>query len=212
MRARASFAGIVGALLLVVVGPAVAKVGIVEARIDGPGLGGAGLRILPPGTEELWESGLDWAGGLDDAKIDSIAELGLMASELGSKYVVTYRLDAGTEAAEIVRQELYPYAKGGPVTHTPPGQVIAEGRPWEGAVTAGWHRSSPGSFQFLLDQGLPASDPVIVTDRETAPVPVPALAPAFWGWIPAALAGLAAVSVAATRLRRRSEPVEGDVS
>ena len=155
MRARALFAAAVGALLLVVASPAVAKVGIAEAHISGPGLGEAGLHITPPATEGMWDAGLDWAGGLDNRRGDSIAALGLTADELGPRYVITYRLDAGTKAAEIVRQELYPYAKDGPITYTPAGQRIAEGLPWEGAISTGWYQSSLKFFHYLMNQGLP---------------------------------------------------------
>jgi hypothetical protein len=61
MRARALFAGTVGALLLAIATPAAAKAMIAEAHIGGPGLGGGGLRISAPATEGMWESGIDVA-------------------------------------------------------------------------------------------------------------------------------------------------------
>lgn len=205
MRARALFAGTVGVLFLAVATPAAAKAMIAEAHISGPGLGGGGLRINAPATEGMWESGIDVAGGLDDARAGSIAELRLSAVELGPRYVVSYRFDVGpSRPAEIVRQELYPYAKGGPVTYTPPGQRLAEGQPWGGAITAGWYQSSLGFFQYLVDQGLPETNPVAAAaDRESAPDTVPAARSTPWGWIAVALAGLVALSLAAPRLRRR---------
>ena len=202
MRARSLFAGTVGALLLTVATPAAAKAMIAEAHISGPGLGGGGLRISAPATEGMWDSGIDVAGGLDDTRPDSVVELGLTAAEFGPRYVVTYRLNAGSTAAEIVRQELYPYAKGGPVTYTPPGQRMAEGLPWGGAISAGWYQSSLEFFHYLVDQGLPETNPVVAADRESAPGTVPAAGPTLWGWIALALAGLVALSVAAPRLRR----------
>jgi hypothetical protein len=143
------------------------------------------------------------AGGLDDTRADSVLELGLTAAELGPKYVVTYRFDAGSTAAEIVRQELYPYANGRPVTYTPPGQRIAEGLPWGGGISAGWYQSSLEFFHYLVDQGLPETKPVVAADRESVSETVPAAGPALWVWIALALAGLVALSVAAPRLRRR---------
>jgi hypothetical protein len=203
MRARALFAGTVGALLLAVTTPAAAKAMIAEAHISGPGLGGGGLRISAAATEGMWESGIDVAGGLDDTRPDSVVELGLTAAELGPRYVVTYRFDAGSTAAEIVRQELYPYAKGGPITYTPPGQRMAKGLPWGGAISAGWYQSSLEFFHYLVDQGLPETNPVVAADRESAPDTVPAAGPTLWGWIALALAGLVALSVAVPRVRRR---------
>jgi hypothetical protein len=203
VRARVLFAGAVGVLFLAVATPAAAKAMIAQAHISGPGLGGGGLRISAPATERMWESGIDVAGGLDDARAGSVAELGLTAVELGSRYVVSYRFDVGpSRPAEIVRQELYPYAKGGPVTSTPPGQRLTG----EGGmtITAGWYHSSLGFFQYLADQGLPETQPVAAAaDRESAPDTVPAARSTPWGWIALALAGLVALSLAAPRLRRR---------
>jgi hypothetical protein len=205
MRARALFAGTVGVLFLAVATPAAAKAMIAEAHISGPGLGGGGLRISAPATEGLWESGIDVAGGLDDARAGSIADLGLTAGELGPRYVVSYRFDVGpSRPAEVVRQELYPYAKGGPVTYTPPGQRLAEGQPWGGAISAGWYQSSLGFFHYLVDQGLPETNPVAAAaDRESAPDTASAARSTPWGWIALALAGLVVPPLAAPRLRRR---------
>jgi hypothetical protein len=202
MRARALFAGIVGALLLAVASPAAAKWTIARAHISGPGLGGD-LRISGPAIEGMWHSGIDVAGALDDTRADSAVELGLAAAELGPRYPVTYRIHAGgSTAVEIVRQELYPYAKGGPVTYTPPGQRIAEDMPWGGVISAGWYQSSLEFFDYLVDQGLPETRPVIAADHESAPATAPTAA-TLWGLIALALAGLVALSVAAVRLRRR---------
>jgi hypothetical protein len=203
MRARALLVGTVGALLVAVATPAAAKWAIDAAHISGPGLEGGGLRISGPAVEGMWDSGIDAAGGLDDTRFDSAVELGLTTPELGPKYLVTYRIDAGSTRAEIIRQELYPYAKGGPVTYTPPGQHIAEGMPWGGAITAGWYQSSLKFFHYLADQGLPETKPVVAADRESVSETVPAAGLALWVWIALALAGLVALSVAAPRLRRR---------
>jgi len=202
MRARALFAVTVGVLLLAVATPAAAKATIAQAQISGPGLGGGGLCISAPATEGMWASGIDVAGGLDDARASSIAELGLTAVELGPGYVVSYRFDVGpSRPAELVRQELYPYAKGGPVTSTPPGQRLTG--PVGMTITAGWYQSSLGFFQYLVDQGLPETNPVAAAaDRQSAPDTVPAARSTPWGWIALALAGLVALSLAAPRLRR----------
>jgi hypothetical protein len=83
--------------------------------------------------------------------------------------------NAGSTAAEIVRQGLYPYAKGGPVTYTPPGQRIAEGLPWGGAISAGWYQSSLEFLHYMVDQGLPETNPVIPADRGSPRLPCPPL-------------------------------------
>jgi hypothetical protein len=211
VRARALFVGTVGMLLLAIPSPGVAKSMIVEAHIGGPGLGGGGLRISGPATNGMWESGIDLAGGLDDTRAHSIAELGLTAAGLGPRYVVTYRFEAGGTTAELVRQELYPYAEGGPVTYTPPGQGLAEGRPWGGAISAGWYQSSSSFFDYLVDQGLPETNPAGgAAGSESAPDTVSAAQATPWGWIALALAGVLALSVAASRLRRRILGVPGE--
>jgi hypothetical protein len=188
-------------LLLAIAVPAAAKPPLAEARISGPGLSGGDLRISGRGaTSGMWASGIDLFDHLGDEIAGSIAQLGLTAAGLGPRYVVSYRFDAGSSKPPgIVRQELYPYAKGGPVTYTPPGQRIFGGL----TITAGWYQSSLDFFQYLVDQGLPESNPVVAADRESAPSPVrPGLA--LWVWIALALTGLSAVSVAALRLRRRA--------
>jgi len=159
MRARALFAATVGALLLAVAIPAAAKALIAEAHISGPGLGGGGLHISAPATEGMWDSGIDVAGSLDDTRPDSVMELGLTVVELGPRYVVTYRFDAGSTAAEIVRQGLHPSAKGGPATYTPPGQRIAEGLQWGGAISAGWYQSSLEFFHSWWTRDCPVPTP-----------------------------------------------------
>lgn len=133
-------------------GNAFAKVDIDGASIVGPGLGG-GLQIEAPDSWRMWESGMDIAGGLDDARATSLEELGLDTSDLGPRYLVTY---AFTES-DIVRQAMYPYARGGPVTYTPPGQELA-GLLSDGdtsTVTSGWYQTSAGFFWYLVEVGLP---------------------------------------------------------
>jgi hypothetical protein len=126
----------------------------------------------------MWESGIDVVGGLDDARADSIAELGLTAAELGPRYVVIYRFEPSTPA-EVGRQELYTYAKGGPVTCPPSGQwltlqIAEEGGP----ITAGWYQSSLGFFHYLADQGLPDPVAAAAAGRESRiPCPRPGRRP-----------------------------------
>jgi hypothetical protein len=203
MRARALSAGLAAISIVVVAGPASGKVeSITEANITGPGLEG-GLRIEVPDTEGLWESGIDVSGGLDDTRADSVEELGLTPVDLG--YLVTYRFDGDDD---LIRQDLYPYAKGGPVTHTPPGQELTP-RPERPAgleipMLVGWYQSSLGFFHYLVDHGLPEGNPVAaVATREPAPVAAPGTRTVPWAGVVVALLGLAAVSMATSAVRRR---------
>jgi hypothetical protein len=199
MRARVLFAGVVAILTVVIAGPASAKVDIARANISGPGLGGV-IRIENPDTDGLWESGIDVAGGLDDTRADSVEELGLTPADLGPRYLVTYVFFRD----DRIRQDLYPYAKGGPVTYTPPGQRVAEGQPWGGVITAGWYQGSPGFFRYLVGHGLPERNPVApVATGEAPPGTAPGAETAPWAGIVLVLVGLAALSLATLAVRRR---------
>lgn len=199
MRARALLAGVVGMLLLAIAFPAAAKPPIAKAHISGPGLG-EGLRISGPATEGMW-SGIDVAGGRADVMAGSIAELGLTALELGPRYVVSYRFDVGRSAPRIVRQELYPYAKGGPVTYTPPGQHLTG--PAGMTITAGWYQSPLDFFAYLVDHGLPEANPVgpVASGEPAGTAQGARKAP--WAGIVVVLVGIAGLSLAALAVRRR---------
>jgi hypothetical protein len=176
------------ALALAVAGPAAAKGAIAEANISGPGLGG-GVRIEAPAADTMWElSGASWM----KIREDSVSELGLAPADLGPRYLVTYRYDFGPgREDDLIRQELYPYADGGPVTFTPRGQVLTgEGM---APIGSGWFQADPSFFEFLVEEGLPESKPLAAVSQ-----------PAPWTWILAGLVGLAAIAaLAAPRLRRR---------
>jgi hypothetical protein len=201
MRARVLVAILVAISTVVIAGPASAKADIAEANIIGPGLK-SGLRIEVPDTAGLWESGIDVAGGLDDTRADSVEELGLRPADLGPRYLVTYRFDLGRGSSyELIRQDLYPYAKGGPVTYAPPGQELNVGINM--AITAGWYQSSLGFFHYLVHHGLPDTNPVAsVATREPAPDITPRAESAPWAGTVVVLMGLG-LSLAALAVRRR---------
>jgi hypothetical protein len=199
------------ALALAVAVPAAAKGAIAEANISGPGLGGGSgsdggaMRIENLATDRMWESGI-----MDDTKKDSVSEFGLAPADLGPKYLVTYRFDfgAGTED-DVMRQDLYPYAKGGPVTYTPPGQQFTS-EEFDAPLSSGWWQSEPGFLQFLVENGLPATNPVAGAasadqpGQEPADQPVPVTRSAPWAWILVGFGGLAAaLSLTAPAVRRR---------
>lgn len=198
MRARVPFAGLVAMSTVVNAGPASAKASIAEVNITGPGLGG-GMRIEAPDTDGLWESGIDVAGGLDDTRAESVEELGLTPADLGPRYLVTYGFDFSDD---LIRQDLYPYAKGGPVTYTPPGQELTAGVNMP--ITAGWYQSSLGFLHYLVDHGLPERNPVASgVTRQAAPDTALRAETAPWEGIVVVLVGLAALSLSALAVRRR---------
>ena len=211
MRARALFAGTVLVFAMALAGPASAKGAITEANISGPGLGGGsgsiggggggGMKIEAPGTDRMWEAGV-----MEDHKSDSVAELGVPFARLGPRYLVTYRFDFGPEAPDArARQFLYPYADGGPVTYTPPGQVLSA-ELFESPLPTGWWQAEAGLLDFLVENGLPASAPVAEEAPAAGDVTLdapPATGSAPWGWILLGLVGLAGLSLTAPGVRRR---------
>jgi hypothetical protein len=152
MRARVLFTGLVALSIAVIGGPASAKAAIAGATITGPGLDG-GLRIGGPDSDGLWGSGIDVVGGSDDTRAPSIEELGLAPGDLGPRFLLTYRFHGSDED---IRQDLYPYAKGGPVTRTPAGQELRVGLRMR--IVAGWYRSSPRFLEYLVSHGLPRTN------------------------------------------------------
>lgn len=163
MGARVLFAGLVVTATVVVAGPAFGKVDIAAADITGPGLKG-GLRIENPDTYGLWDSGIDTGEAADDARTGSVWMLGLTPADLGPRYLVTYRFGIGRAV-----QDLYPFATGGPVTYTPPGQEL--GRRGNTPdflsnmpIVPGWYRSPPIFLRYLVEHGMPATDPTPSVD------------------------------------------------
>ena len=74
--------------------------------------------------------------------------------DLGPRYTITYRLP-GPNGEETIRQDLYPYADGGPLTYTPTDQTFFGSN----VVRGGWYRASPELKTTLVKAGLPASAP-----------------------------------------------------
>lgn len=69
--------------------------------------------------------------------------------DLGKSYAVDWVFR--TEDDEVVvRQTLYPYAKGGAVVHTPPSQQVVP-------EAVGWYRAPPELYPLLFDLGLTRS-------------------------------------------------------
>ena len=138
--------------------PASAK-GPTAASLSGPGLDHPlpvkGLGEAGPGTP--LGSLVQWGGffpqvfGQDPDPTTRTRPPG----DLGPRYRVVYRVPGPTKTSTIV-QDVYPYAKSGPVTHMRAGQ-----RFWGGMRTkGGWVLAEPGLKQALVRAGLPASPPV----------------------------------------------------
>lgn len=73
---------------------------------------------------------------------------------LGARYAVHYRVPGPDHATFSIDQEVYPYAKGGALTYTKPGQRIFDGR-----TRGGWFRGGAQLTATLKRLGLPARAP-----------------------------------------------------
>ena len=78
------------------------------------------------------------------------------AGELGPKLIVTWHVPNGTPVADAVRQDLYPYAAGGPVTYTEGGQPFLQSEHTHG----GWFRAPASFLSTLTGLGVPSSPPL----------------------------------------------------
>ncbi len=77
------------------------------------------------------------------------------AGNLGPKYTITYRMPAPDGGNDRIRQRVYPYAKGGPVLYTKPGQRFFETERTHG----GWYVAHPDLKTMLVKAGLPPAAP-----------------------------------------------------
>lgn len=149
MKTRILLATSLGALLTLVPGTADAK-GAQDATVTGPGL----EQPLRLGTQAAASELAQKAGlyeGLFGSTTVTLAT-SAPAGDLGPRYVAEYRLAAGPDGSVEVRQELYPFADGGAVTYTPPGQRPFESKPSAG----GWFRSGAALTDLLVAAGVPA--------------------------------------------------------
>jgi hypothetical protein len=187
------------AAVLVLALPAHAKVAG-NAFISGPGIGGG------TGDGTIRMGGTDGSGypvmsGLLDPARSLIAK---PTGALGPRYEVRFVIELPRGEPPII-QHLYPYAKGGPVLYTPPGQE------WIGSATGqapdGWFAAGPKLIAELQKRGLPERSPVPVGEAADQPVPTPAAGPSPVLWILGIAAALLAAAAAAGRRRAAARSV-----
>jgi hypothetical protein len=204
-----------GVLVLTGTGPAFAK-GADQATITGPGLAQA---IVLTGEGEPGTSG-DHLGQLANSSGLFVAMFGpsggqrlaptAPAGALGPRYQVAFRVPGGAPTPDVVRQDLYPLAAGGPVTYTPPDQTELGGR-----TTGGWYRAPDGFVALLASVGLPGLPSAVASATRTPAAASRAAAPAAdrpdaapaTRWGPASIgvlvAALLLVAVAIVAISRR---------
>jgi hypothetical protein len=217
MRQRRVLAMLVLALLLAAVPTAAQAKGASAATISGGGPGG-----LPGGPIDLAGDGEPGSG----TDLSNLAEAaGVFAllwedgqggaldaaptGERGPRYTITWTFPNGAGGEDKVRQSVWPYAAGGPITYMRPGQPVLDG-----ATRGGWYRSADNLRQTLVTLGLP-NRPPLAAPAQPAPAagapatPAPAAdpAPALWPRIALGVGLLLAVAAGGVLLlRRRSHP------
>jgi hypothetical protein len=150
-----------------------------------------------------------WAVLFDDGPGGELASAPA-ATDRGPRYTITWTFPNGAGTEDKVRQSVWPYAAGGPLTFMASGQPVLEA-----TTRGGWFRSTDTLRLTLIGLGLPSRQPLTATSP-TVPAPTPAPAqpttaadpgPGVWPRVAAGLALLLVVAAAgALVLRRRANP------
>jgi hypothetical protein len=216
MKPRALAVAALAALLLLVPTAAHAK-GASAATISGGGPGG-----LPGGPITLRGDGEPGSGTDLGMLAEGAGVFAVMFEDgsealpaaptdrLGPRYTITWTFpDPNGGKDRKVRQHVYPYAAGGPVTFMPPGQPV-----FDTQTTGGWYQGFDGLRAQLIDLGLPNREPLTPTAPATkpqspaTPQPTPATqtspTPAWPRFTAMAAGVLLIVTCAVWALRRQS--------
>ena len=223
MRQRRVLAMLVLALLLAAVPTAAQAKGASAATISGGGSGG-----LPGGPIDLAGDGepgsgtdlanLAEAAGVfallwEDGQSGAVDAAPAATGERGPRYTITWTFPNGAGGEDKVRQSVWPYAAGGPITYMRPGQPVLDS-----TTKGGWYRSADNLRQTLITLGLPDRPPLAAPapaasatpaagSAPAAAAPAAAPAPALWPRIALGVGLLlAAAAGGALFLRRRSHP------
>ena len=148
---RFTFLAAITAALLV---PAVASAkGPSEATISGPGFSKT-IDVLNDGSGGTPGGDLTQQSGFFPAAFGQSPDpmLHSRPAHLGPRYTIVWKVPGG--AANLrVRQDIYPYARGGSVTYMKPGQPI-----FDMTTRGGWYRD-PQLKRTLVGLGLSAKAP-----------------------------------------------------
>jgi hypothetical protein len=224
---RRVLAMLVLALLLAVVPTAAQAKGATGATISGGGPGG-----LPGGPINLNGDGEPgsgtnlanlaqaagvWALLFEDGPGGELASAPATANR-GPRYTITWIFPNGAGTEDKVRQSVWPYAAGGPITFMASGQPVLDA-----TTKGGWFQAADNLRQSLIALGLPSREPLTTGSPATPAVPAqagsasgqaapgeapaaPDPAPAVWPRVAVGVALLLAVAGGALFLRRRSSP------
>src|SRR4029453_5796168 len=158
-----------------------------------------------------------WAVLFEGGAPGSLSAAPTPAAQRGPRYTITWTFPNGAGTEDKVRQFVWPYAAGGPVTYLAPGQKVLDTR-----TEGGWYKASDVLRRSLIDLGLPNRPALTAPAAAGAASPggappapaghgAPAAsadpAPALWPKVAAGV-GLVLVAAAAVALilRRRSAP------
>ena len=185
---RRILAMLVLALLLAVVPTAAQAKGASAATISGGGPGG-----LPGGPIDLKGDG-EPGNGTDLANLAEAAGVFAVlfedgstavltappAGDRGPRYTITWTFPNGDGGADKVRQSVWPYAAGGPLTFMAAGQPVLDA-----TTKGGWYRADDGLRRTLIALGLPKRQPLAVgqplaVDNQGRPAPGSATLPHRW--------------------------------
>lgn len=125
------------------------------ATVDGPGGGGgitfSGDEGSGPLGDLTTQSGW-FAGAFEQTPNPMLAKR--PSGDLGAKYTVTYTVPGPNNDTFTIRQDIYPYAKSGPVTYMAPGQPI-----FDSETQGGWYQAGSELKETLVSAGLPENAP-----------------------------------------------------
>jgi hypothetical protein len=135
------------------------------ATMDGPG-GGGGITFS--GDEgsgplgDLTEQSGWFAAAFEQQPNPLLASR--PKGDLGPKYRVTYTVPGPNNDTFTIRQDIYPYAKSGPVTYMAPGQPL-----FDFQTHGGWYQAGPDLKRTLVAAGLPATASAASSDGWSFP-------------------------------------------
>jgi hypothetical protein len=149
---------LISTLVLAAAAPAAAK-GPADATITGPALDKpitvrwtVGDPDVGSPFGELVEGAGFFAGAFGQTPDPVLA--GRPKGDLGPRYTIAYGGLGYYPHDTKIRQDLYPYAAGGPVTYMKPGQVL-----YDRTIAGGWYRAPESLKETLISIGLPGSAP-----------------------------------------------------
>jgi hypothetical protein len=147
MRRRILVAVVLAAGVALVPTAADAK-GAKEMTVRGPELA-APIRLANTADATISPNAIATKSGLFISRSDRLTA-GRPPGRLGPRYVASYRWLVGPQKTALLRQELYPFAEGGALSYTRPGQRVLH-VPSRG----GWYRAGAELTLLLVAAGVP---------------------------------------------------------